>query len=139
MSRDSLWPLLLTQFIEERRDVPFTWGRNDCCLFAADWVRLCTGSDPAAELRGKYSSALSAARILQKHGGVRGIIRTFGEPIGLHPIDGKFDQRGDLVVAETGNGESIGISIGTHAAFVGARGLLFAPFDFKKAGYFWRV
>jgi hypothetical protein len=139
MIRKPHWPNLLTQFIEERRSVPFVWGQNDCCLFAADWVERCTGFDPAAELRGKYSSALSAARILEKHGGVRGIIRTFGEPVGLQRIDGKFDQRGDLVVADTGNGESIGISIGTHAAFVGARGILFAPFDFQKAGFFWRV
>lgn len=139
MSRDHRWPELLTQFIEQRRRVPFAWGQNDCCLFAADWVHACTGHDPAQGLRGKYSTALGAARLLATHGGVRGIIRKFGEPLGLTPIDGKFDQRGDLVIADTGKGESIGVSIGTHAAFVGANGLLFAPFEFKKAGSFWRV
>lgn len=119
--------------------MPFEWGKNDCCLFAADWVERCTGIDPAAELRGKYSSALSAGRLLEEMGGVRGIIRAIGEPIGMKRIDGTHDQRGDLVVADTGNGESIGICIGSHAAFVGSSGLLFAPFDFTKAVHCWRV
>lgn len=139
MTRKDNWPALLAGFIEERRWMPFEWAKNDCCLFASDWVQLCTGVDPAADLRGKYSTALGAARILKEMGGVRGIIRSLAEPLGVTRIEGAKDQRGDLVVADTGNGESIGICIGSHAAFVGASGLLFAPFDFKKAGHCWRV
>ena len=139
MTRYPLWPSLLSDFIEQRRNAPFAWGQNDCCLFASDWIVLCTGLDPAHVLRGKYSSALGAARLLKKYDGVRGIIQEFGEPLGLKRIRGRCENRGDLVVANTGSGESIGVSIGTHAAFVGAHGLLFAPFEFKKAGYFWRV
>jgi hypothetical protein len=139
MTRHGKWPSLLTTFIEERRLMPFAWGRNDCCLFAADWVQICTGCDPAHELRGKYSTALGAARILRELGGVRGVIQRMGEPLGLQRIKSVQDQRGDLVVADTGNGESIGICIGAHAAFVGEKGLLFAPFDFKKAAHCWRV
>ena len=139
MTRHDNWPKLLASFIEERRAAPFAWGLNDCCLFASDWVELCTGVDPAAELRGKYSTALGAARILKQHGGVRGIMRNIAEPLGIKRIDGGLDQRGDLAIADTGNGESIGICIGSHAAFVGASGLLFAPFDFKKAAHCWRV
>lgn len=139
MTRHGNWAALLTTFIEERRFMPFAWGRNDCCLFAADWVKACTGCDPAVELRGKYSTALGAARILRDLGGVRGVIQSLGEPMGLERLKSVQDQRGDLVVADTGNGESIGICIGAHAAFVGASGLLFAPFDFKKAAHCWRV
>lgn len=139
MRRHDQWPKLLVDFIEERRCMPFAWGINDCCLFASDWVRVCTGIDPAAGIRGKYCTALGAARILKNHGGVRGIMHNIAEPLGIHRIAGGLDQRGDLAVAETGNGESIGICIGAHAAFVGVSGLLFAPFDFKKAAHCWRV
>ena len=43
---------LLARFIEERRRMPFTWGSNDCCLFAADWVLAATGRDIALEVDG---------------------------------------------------------------------------------------
>lgn len=133
------WPTLLASFLDERRTMPFAWGTNDCCLFAADWVNLCTGTDLADFMRGKYSTALEAKRYLAQEGGVRGILRSIGEPYGLTRIDAASCQRGDLVVADTGNGESIGISIGSHAAFVGTNGLLFAPFDFQRAGHCWRI
>lgn len=138
ISRVSNWPTLLSQFIEDRRRVPFAWGSNDCCLFASDWVLKATGTDPACDLRGKYASALGAARVLKTKGGVRGIMRSIAEPLGMSRTDGNQCQRGDLVIADTGNGESIGICIGSHAAFVGSDGLLFAPFDFQRASHCWR-
>lgn len=52
--------------------MPFAWGSNDCCLFAADAVLAMTGEDPAAALRG-YGSAMESARIVEEQGGLREI------------------------------------------------------------------
>lgn len=132
------WPILLAQFIEQRRHVPFAWGTNDCCLFGADWVLRATSKDLAADLRGRYGSALGAARILSRCGGVRGLIKTRGEQIGIKSVPSRAIQRGDLVVADMGRGESIGISLGNVAAFVSRDGLIFAPFDFQINAPCWR-
>ena len=132
------WPILLAQFIEQRRHVPFGWGTNDCCLFGADWVLRATSKDLAADLRGRYGSALGAARILGRCGGVRSLIKNRGEQIGIQSVPSRSIQRGDLVVAEMGRGESIGISLGNVAAFVSRDGLIFAPFDFQINAPCWR-
>jgi hypothetical protein len=136
MTRDPAWPNLLVDFIEERRDRPFSWGSNDCCLFASDWIRLCTGIDPAADLRGRYHSALSAARVMRSHGGVAGIVESIGGRLGLEPVTHARAQRGDLVMQDNGLGNCLGIVLGPIAAFVADRGLLFSPF---VASPCWRV
>lgn len=137
IQRASNWPTILSDFLEERRAMPFAWGRNDCCLFAADWVKAATGEDLAEFFRGRYKTALGATRFLERKGGVRGLMRLIAEPSGMLQVNGLQCQRGDLVIADTGNGESIGICIGSHAAFVGKNGLLFAPFDFQRAAHCW--
>ena len=58
--RVEAWPEHLIAFLSERRGRPFAWGSNDCCLFAADWIRTATGYDPAAKVRGTYSTFLGA-------------------------------------------------------------------------------
>jgi hypothetical protein len=139
ITRKDNWTDLLTEFIESRNNEPFCWGHNDCCLFASDWIKLCTGVDPAETLRGKYDSELTAARVLKKHGGVDGVIAEFVEPLGAVRVDPKFAQRGDLAVRFTGKGDGIGIVIGNFAAFVGANGLLFAPLDGQAELRCWRI
>lgn len=57
------------QLLEQRAASPFEWGVTDCALWAFDAVRAATGRDPAADLRGTYSTALQAARKLQLEGG----------------------------------------------------------------------
>ena len=129
MQRVDNWPLVLSHFIEARRSQPFEWGVNDCCLFASDWVRACTGIDPAEAIRGSYSSALSAARVISAHGGMIGIVQQLGEPLGMEPVHAWSAGRGDLVIQDNGKGASLGIVLGPCAAFVAADGLMFFPFS----------
>jgi hypothetical protein len=138
MTRAPNWSDLLLAFVESRQNRPFQWGVNDCCLFASDWVLKASDVDLAASFRGSYSSALGASRLLRNHGGVRGLIRELGESQGMQPISSAYVQRGDLVVADTGYGEAIGISLGNVAAFVARDGLVFAPFDFQLRAPCWR-
>lgn len=67
------WPERLAALFAARLAQPFEWGVHDCCLFAADAVLAVTGHDPAADLRGTYSSELGAQRVLRRWGGVAGV------------------------------------------------------------------
>lgn len=71
----------LAGLIAQRLRQPFVWGVHDCCLWAADAVQAQTGRDPAAGLRGTYRSALGAARLVRRLGGLSAIAARGGEPI----------------------------------------------------------
>lgn len=129
MKRDPSWPTMLASFVETRRSQPFAWGSNDCCLFASDWIMLCTGFDPAEKIRGTYSTALGASRILRSLGGVQGVVTKLGEPLGLQPVNPQMAQRGDLTMQDNGQGSCLGIVLGQLAAFVGKNGLVFLPYS----------
>jgi hypothetical protein len=61
--------LRLSQLIVQRAQQPFQWGVSDCAMWAFDCVRDMTGCDPAADLRGNYSNAREAMRLLRAEGG----------------------------------------------------------------------
>lgn len=63
-------PVTVEQFINHAMCARFELGRNDCMLFAADWVRLMTGKDPAAAWRGRYSTKGEAETIIANAGGM---------------------------------------------------------------------
>jgi hypothetical protein len=133
------WPDLLAGFIEARRSRPFEWGANDCCLFAADWITLATGKDPASELRGKYSTALEAHRYIAAAGGLVALVEEALTRNGFSKIDASLVGRGDLIIRDGGDGDCVGISIGSHAAFVGTDGLRFVPIIDQVDACFWKI
>ncbi len=127
------WPELLAAFVESRRDAPFSWGGNDCCLFAADAVQAMTGTDPAADVRGTYSTALAAAHLLDELGGVEAIAAARLGP----EVPVALAGRGDAVAIDAGQGMSLGIYIGAHVAVPAADGLAFLPV--AQAARAWRI
>lgn len=64
------WRQRFDALVAQRLRTPFAWGSHDCCLWAADCVLATTGHDPAADLRGTYTTALGAARVLSAIGGL---------------------------------------------------------------------
>jgi hypothetical protein len=70
MKRLRDWQSRLQACLAERRSRPFAWGSQDCALVAADGVIAVTGFDPAADLRGTYSTAAAATRVIEAHGGL---------------------------------------------------------------------
>lgn len=135
MTRLENWPTLLSLYVDSRRNEPFAWGSNDCCLFAADWVLIATGIDIAANYRGTYTGALGAQRIIFEAGGIDRLLEAHA-PM-LSRISPKFVGRGDLVLSKAENGPTLGINLGAINAFVGERGLIFAPLDAQ--GIYWRL
>lgn len=73
----------LSDYLRAAAGTPFVWGRADCSLFMADWVRACRGIDPAAPLRGRYRTARGAARHVRRHGGMEAMGRALAEAAGL--------------------------------------------------------
>lgn len=116
MERISNWESALSEYIESKRNAPFEYGVNDCCMFAAGSVEAITGEDPMAEFRGEYKSLATSVRALQEIGA--GDLES--------TMDGKFPivpishaQRGDLAFFDG----SIGVVIGSFAWFVSDDGL----------------
>lgn len=111
MNRKSNWEDALSQYLIENKDIPFEYGKNDCCTFAAGAVESITGVNPMSEFIGKYKSAASSLRAI-KDAGYKSLEEV---------IDAKFDQvpigfasTGDLALFDG----SIGVVMGNAAAFV---------------------
>lgn len=46
----------LYQWVRRMRGTPFAWGECDCHTLALDWLKLLSGQDCLAEVRGCYAS-----------------------------------------------------------------------------------
>lgn len=66
----------LSAFLRAAARTTFAWGACDCALLMADWCRAARGVDPAAPLRGRYRTALGAARHVCRHGGFEALGRS---------------------------------------------------------------
>lgn len=100
--------------------MPFAWGVNDCCLFAADAVIALTGDDVAADVRGTYSDALGAGRLIEARGGLAAIATAaLGAPV--LPV---FAAVGDVVLLLNEGRELLVICNGTSAVGPGVAGMM---------------
>ena len=61
---------MLDAFLETMAATPFVDGSTDCALTVAGWVVACGHEDPAADLRGRYRTALGRERLLRRLGGL---------------------------------------------------------------------
>lgn len=115
------WPEQLMRFVEQRRNAPFSWGSNDCALFAADYVLAITGVDLAAQWRG-YDSARGAAEHIAAVGGMAAFVAA------LTPRHPNLAQRGDIVLADCEGRETFGLAVGSGLwAAPSASGIVFRP------------
>lgn len=67
---------LVSDYLRRTAPLPFVWGETDCVLWAASLWAEATGSDPAASLRGSYSTRREAAAIMARAGGLRALARS---------------------------------------------------------------
>lgn len=118
------WDDRLARAILDARATPFGWGSHDCCLFVADVTLALTGADPAAALRGKYSSETEAWELLRSLGitnHVHGILQRQADALGFREVAPELSRRGDWVFA-IGPGRNLvpcgGIDTGERIACV---------------------
>lgn len=138
--RKSNWPAILTLFLQEKESQPFVWGQNDCCLFTADWIAVLTGVYPrvAEELRGTYSDAETACKVLSTLGGVEQLTANYCAEQGWQEVPALMAQRGDIATLDTEHqGPAVGVVIGSQVAYPGPDGVVRVPVsNVRKA---WRI
>lgn len=115
--RLSDWEMQLSEYVLSKKNQPFEYGVNDCCLFAAGAVEVITGENPIPEFIGAYDSLKTSIKAL----------KTLGSGTLEKTMDAKFTeiqigyaQTGDLAFHDG----SIGVIIDADALFVSDDGLV---------------
>lgn len=142
MQRIPGWEQALVAWLQACAREPFSWGRHDCCSFAARAVEVQTGSDFYAPFEGAYRTAAGALKALKRQG-YDDLFGPFDMALGerVAPL---LLCRGDVVT----DGERIGIvwyQAGACALFVGGEtadigaeiGLVDKPLS--RMAFGWRV
>lgn len=125
--------VLLPQFTQQRRRMPYAWGTNDCVTFAADAVLAITGVDPIADIRGTWNDEASAMAVLA---GLGGLIAAVDAK--FPRVDKNFAQIGDLCLVKDANGQpSLAVCVGSYCAAPGTEEMLLT--SMSKARLAWRV
>jgi hypothetical protein len=86
----------------ERARMPFAWGTNDCAMFVADGIERMTGTDIAADFRGRYDNEKDAIATIEMITGGATIEDAAAWCAARHgimewPVP-LFAQRGDMVI-----------------------------------------
>lgn len=97
---DMISPDAVMAAVEEAMSARWEWGRADCCTAASDVFLALHGIDPMASLRGRYSDAMGAARLIQSWGGFVAMASGLARAAGLVVSDG---QPGDIGLSVPGD------------------------------------
>ncbi len=134
MNRIEGWEIRLIAYLEERQDMPFQWGSQDCCRFACGGLVAQGLADPMSGVR-TYKTARGAAGMIARHGGTLEIAATnAAAKAGLREVAPAFAGRGCPVLAEIETPSGcvapalglVGID-GLKALFAGTDGLVDRP------------
>ncbi|MCZ8339624.1 MAG: hypothetical protein O9345_15980 [Burkholderiaceae bacterium] len=131
MKRREDWAEALAGYLDERRDVPFAWGENDCASFAAGAVQAMTGESLQIP---QVESAAAYLHFLRDHGPLDAIV---DDTLGERLPSPAFAQRGDVVLLFVDERATLGVCIGVEAAAPGQDGMLTVPMPTATAA--WRV
>lgn len=129
------WHNDFINFIHVNKNTQFSWGTNDCVMFAASCIEVCTGEHPFPEHKGKYRTEGGAKKYLStRFGSLENAWDTY-----LERIDYKFVQRGDVILFESDTGLTSGISWNSGVYAISPDGIrYFDRIDDRVKGA-WRV
>lgn len=128
------WPLRLSNFLIEHRNLPFSYGTNDCLQFVGKAVFALTGADVLTKY-GCYSTKEEADIIIKENGGIRRMIKDNLGNSGLHIMKAK---RGDVCLVRAPEITACVVDdSGKHVVVVAEKGLIRKPL--KEAICFWSV
>lgn len=119
--------MTLADYITDRLSTPFEWGKHDCVLFAAGWVREASGLDCVAGL-GTWATAREARAAINRAGGLERAI-----DLRLKRIEPNIANDGDIALQDG----TVMIFSGAQIVGPGKDGLLFISRE--KAECAWRV
>lgn len=113
------WEIRLQNYLDNIG--PFEWGKTDCCMFSVGAVEAVTGINHGQSYT--YKTESEAKKMLIKTGGVEAVAtKHLGEP-----KPSLLAQRGDIVLLNVGNGDTLGVCIGDKIAAMQADGLTYLP------------
>lgn len=116
------WASAMFGVMTDHQGRSFEWGVNDCCLFVARTIDAMTGGDVEARISVVYRDERSAFALMAKHGGLFETATHFlGEPTEERAV------RGDAVGFDGGEGQALGICIGSTIVAMGKAGLMSLP------------
>ena len=114
----------LEALLKARREQAFAWGSNDCCMWAADVVQAVTGTDPAADLRGRYSTEGEAHSVIDAAGGLAALAAARLGP----EVPVLCARAGDVGLLQQPDGtEALAACLGPHWQAVTPAGLWTVP------------
>lgn len=111
MTRLPDWRRRLAVYLNQSAAEPFEPGKADCALFAAGCIEAMTGTDPAAEFRGRYSTLEGGFKRLMKAGFAD--LETMAEAL-LEEVPVAYARVGDLAVLDSAEGPALGIVQGAR-------------------------
>lgn len=122
---------VLRHFLREASRQTFAYGKTDCLIWMAPWVMRRRGVDPAATLRGSYSTKAEALRIILCAGGMVPLMASLLEPLGIRRAEEPVC--GDVSVARGPEGEMGGIVLERMVACLAHPGLFMRPMPIVAA------
>lgn len=139
--RTEHWEGALAEHLRVEIAKPFAWGEHDCALFTCGVIRLLTGTDPAAEFRGTYTTARGAAKVIRTAGGgdLGDLASQLAARHGFAEVAPLFARRGDVVLVQTSAGFALAVVDldGTHALAPGVEAAVRVPLaECRRA---WRI
>lgn len=136
------WQSRLAAVIKARQQDRFEWGRNDCCLFVCDCVQAIVGIDPGATFRGLYDDRETGYKFIRvqlddPNATVATIAARICQTMGFVEIAPALAQRGDVGLYRGAAGETLGICLGGHWAFLLETGMTYL--STAEIARVWRV
>lgn len=113
------WSPRLMAWHDRGMNEPMMYGQTDCVLTCCDAICAQTDFDPGADMRGTYSTAAGALRIIREWGSLEAMFSAFLGPPLAHPLKA---QRGDVgLFTEPVIFEGDAVDLERSAVVMGAR------------------
>ena len=104
------WYMLFFEYAKEVKDIPFEWGKWDCCKFSDAFIKQITGKNLIPKDL-KWKDETSAMEAIAKYGTLNKALTKVCKDAGLLNIKPIMATTGDLVLYKE-ESELVGISDG---------------------------
>lgn len=128
----------LNAYLRAQRDKVFSLGRHDCFTFTNGAFRELYGDGYADDWIGKYADLKPKAfyAAMRDQFGTEDLTEALDKRLSRH---GDVTKKGSIVISDCAKryytGFALGISVGTKAAFVSDRGLVYLPVSKVKGAW----
>lgn len=129
------WYMLFFDHAREVKDIPFEWGKWDCCKFSNSFIKKITGKNLIPKDL-KWTDEKSAKKAIAKYGTLNKALTTICKDAGLKTIKPMMVTTGDLVLYKE-ESELVGISDGYNILSATDDGLTFKSHELVIKA--WRI